>query len=80
MVEMRLKITWKLVYCHHLFGFDKLRLLLFAGIGPVLCKTFDAYIASVVLAWRGHAWVGVGLIPAVFSYWTLLQYYHCSIF
>lgn len=68
------------MYCHHLFGFDKFRLLLFADTRPVLCRTFDACIASVVLACGGHAWVGAGLIPAVFSYWTLLQYYHCSIF
>lgn len=76
-VGMRLKICLAGNWCIAItcFGFDKFRLLfLFADVGPALCKTFDMYIASVVFTFRGHAWMGAGLIPSVFSYWNLLQY------
>lgn len=74
---IRLKIclagNWYIAITY--FGFDKFRLFfLFADVRRALCKTFHVYIASVVLAFRGHAWMGAGLIPSVFSYWTLLQY------
>lgn len=77
MAGMKLKICLTGNWCIAItcFGFDKFTLLfLFADVGPALCKTFDVYIASVVLACRGHAWMGARLIPSVFSYWTLLQY------
>lgn len=57
-VGMRLKICLTGNWCLAItcFGFDKFRLLfLSADVGPVLCKTFDVYIASVVLARRGYA-------------------------
>lgn len=73
-VGTRLKICLAGDWCIAItcFGFDKFRLLLFYTELVRHLPTFDVYVASAVLACRGHACMGAGLIPSLFSYWPFL--------